>query len=62
MLSLKKIDNLNADSLRIYLMMVVKGKLKLVCKIEDEYIVDKTCASINRLINNGVIPASALIA
>jgi hypothetical protein len=60
-LNLKSIDNLITESLRIYLMMEVRGKMQVVCKIQDEYIVDTACASINRLIDDGVIPESALI-
>ena len=40
---------------RRYSLIKLKGKTKLACFVDQEWIIDATCKSINEMIDNGLV-------
>ncbi|KHT51395.1 hypothetical protein RJ41_12260 [Alteromonas marina] len=43
-----------------YTLITVKGKRKLACYIEDEWVIDSTCKAINDMLEQGLIGEEAV--
>lgn len=48
------------DTIRIYTLVKLNGKVSLACKVDDHWEVDKTCRSINELLHSGLINPDAV--
>lgn len=44
-----------------YALITVKGKRKLACYIEDEWIIDATCKAINDMLEQGLVGEEAVV-
>lgn len=45
----------NISEFRTYALVEHKNEIKLACKIEDEWIIDKTCGHVDKLLRQGTI-------
>ena len=43
-----------------YTLITVKGKRKLACYIEDEWVIDSTCKAINDMLKQGLVGEEAV--
>lgn len=52
-----EVDNYSTEvtEIRTYALVEHRNEIKLACKIEDEWIIDKTCSHINDLMRREVI-------
>ncbi|APE07034.1 hypothetical protein BM528_15640 [Alteromonas sp. RW2A1] len=55
------ITTLPNPQIKRYALITVRGQKKLACLIEDEWIIDSTCKSINNMLADGFVGEEAVI-
>ena len=50
-----RVSTINSITTRQYAVIDLRGARQLACKIDDEWIIDDTCRSINELMAQGVV-------
>ncbi|MCW8107146.1 hypothetical protein OPS25_01340 [Alteromonas ponticola] len=60
--SLFNITDINYSSYpRHFALITIKGRKRLACKINDEWIIDSTCKTINEMLEQGVVSEEAVV-
>lgn len=55
------ITKLPNPTIERYALITVRGQKKLACLIQDEWVVDSTCKSINDLLRGGMVGKEAVL-
>lgn len=54
------IKEINSQAVERYALITIKGKRKLACYIEDEWVIDSTCKAINNMLEQGLVGEEAV--
>ena len=55
------ITKLPTPTIKRYALITVRGQKKLACLIQDEWVIDSTCKSINDMLKDGVVGEEAVL-
>ncbi len=55
------ITTLPSPQIKRYALITVRGQKKLACLVEDEWIIDSTCKSINTMLTDGLVGEEAVM-
>lgn len=55
------ITKLPNPQIKRYALITVRGQKKLACLVEDEWIIDSTCKSINTMLTDGLVGEEAVM-